>query len=131
MLKLLDDARTIIPQVHSYSYVYGTYDLNKIPQPKQKVERQKAQREQLQKKEPEKVTSVDKEEEGIEEIVKVLHDVLTIKYTENNQQPINYYDYIMDMDFANTVENLFYFSFLVRDGRAQIDLGNLHKCLLF
>lgn len=64
LLKLLDNARSVIPQVPAYVYVYGTYDLNAQPQPKQKKERQKVVREKLQKKEPEKVTTVNKDEEG-------------------------------------------------------------------
>lgn len=123
-LKLLKDARKLIPHVSSPNYIYGAYDLNSLPQPKQKKERVKQKREKLQKKEPERITSVDKEEEGIEEIVKILFDVLKEKYIQNNQQPIKYYNYIIDTDdFANTVENMFYFAFLVRDGRAEIDLG--------
>lgn len=61
---------------------------------------------------------------GIEEIVKFQYDVLMEKFMENRQKPINYYDYIIDTDdFANTIENMFYFSFLIRDGRAEVDLS--------
>nr|XP_023012935.1 non-structural maintenance of chromosomes element 4 homolog A-like isoform X1 [Leptinotarsa decemlineata] len=124
LLNLLEDARSIIPDIPKYRYVYGAYDLNNLPQPKPKKERQKVVKEKLQRKEPEKVTSVDKDEEGIEEIVKVLHDVLKEKYVQNNEEPIKYYDYIIDTDdFASTVENMFYFAFLIRDGRASIDLS--------
>ncbi|CAG9823432.1 unnamed protein product [Phaedon cochleariae] len=125
LLKLLEDSRVIIPKIPDYYYVYGSYDLNNLPQPKPKKERVKATKEKLQKKEPEKITTVEKEEEGIEEIVKVLYDVLLVKYNENDREPIKYYDYIMDTDdFANTVQNMFYFAFLIRDGRAHIDLDS-------
>ncbi|KAJ8971366.1 hypothetical protein NQ317_016561 [Molorchus minor] len=131
ILKLLEDARTIVPEIPDNSYVYGTYDLDKLPVPKPKKQRAKAVKEKLQKKEPEKVTNLDKEEEGIEEIVKVLNDVLNEKFSENNEEPINYYDYIIDSDsFANTVENMFYFAFLIRDGRASIDLNKNGKPII-
>lgn len=65
LLKLLDDARRIIPEVPEYINVYGTYDLNTLPQPKPTKEKQKVTKEKLQKKEPEKITSLNKEEEGI------------------------------------------------------------------
>ncbi|CAG9837777.1 unnamed protein product [Diabrotica balteata] len=124
LLKLLEDARHIIPQVPEYSYTYGAYDLDTQPQPKPRKERAKVVKEQVQKKEPERVTNLNKEEEAIEDIVKVFFQVLNIKYVENNEEPIPYYDYIIDTDdFANTVENIFYFSFLVRDGKASIDLN--------
>ncbi|KAJ8932280.1 hypothetical protein NQ314_014772 [Rhamnusium bicolor] len=123
-LKLLEDARSVIPEVPDYSYVYGTYDLNKVPEPKPRKERVKVVKEKVQKKEPEKITNLDKDEEGIEEIVKVLHEVLNEKFMANNEEPISYYDYIIDTDsFSNTVENMFYFAFLIRDGKAEIDLS--------
>ncbi|KAJ8921743.1 hypothetical protein NQ315_010653 [Exocentrus adspersus] len=128
LLKLLDDARDIIPQIPDYAYIYGTYDLNKVPEPKPRKERTKAPKEKLQKKEPERVTSLDKEEQGIEEIVKVLHNVLNEKYIENGEESISYYDYIMDTDsFANTVENMFYFAFFGSRWKSQIGFKNIKK----
>ncbi|KAL1492027.1 hypothetical protein ABEB36_012531 [Hypothenemus hampei] len=122
---LLHEARQVIPQVPSYHFVYGAYDLNKLPQPKQKKERVKRVKEKLEKKEPEKVVTLNKEEEGIDEIVKFLYEVLEEAYKNNNQRPINYYDYVIDSSsYANTIENIFYFSFLIRDGKASLDIGS-------
>lgn len=124
----MEDARNIIPQVPDYNYVYGTYDLNKVPEPKPKKERAKVVKEKLQKKEPERITNLEKEEKGIEEIVNVLYNVLNEKYIENGEEPVNYYDYVIDTDsFANTVENMFYFAFLIRDGKARLDLGKYQE----
>lgn len=55
----------MIPKVPEYIYVYGTYDLSNLPQPKQKKERQKVAKETVQKKEPEKVTNLDEGEKGM------------------------------------------------------------------
>lgn len=56
--------------------------------------------------------------------MKIQHEVLMEKYASNGQNPIKYYDYIIDTeDFGSTIENMFYFSFLIRDGRAEIDLS--------
>lgn len=124
LLKLLKDAREIIPKVPDYTYVYGSYDLENLPQPKPKRQITRTQKEKLEKKEPEQVTSMTKEEDTIEEILKVFLEVLNKKYKEANEQPIKYYEYIIDTDdFANTVENMFYFSFLIRNGKASVDLS--------
>lgn len=119
----------MIPVVPKHVYVYGSYDVNSQPQAKPRKERQKVIKEKFQKKEPEKVTSLNKDEESIEEIVKIQYEVLMEKYNANGQESIKYYDYIIDTDdFANTVENMFYFSFLIRDGRAKIDLSKFLNC---
>ncbi|CAG9765109.1 unnamed protein product [Ceutorhynchus assimilis] len=121
--KLLDHARALIPKVPDYNNVYGSYDLNALPVPKQKKERVKAVKEQIQKKEPEKVVNLEKEEEGIELVVKQLSNVLEEAYQQNGEEPVNYYSYIIDTDsYVTTIENMFYFAFLVRDGKASIDL---------
>lgn len=129
ILNLLDDARRIIPAIEPYRFVYGSYDFDKLPEPKPKRIIKRDPKEKLTKKEPEKVTSVDKEEEGIEEIVKEFNHVLLEAFNNNGKKPINYHDYVIDTsDFTSTVENIFYCSFLIRDGKVKIDLG---KCFSF
>lgn len=121
---LLHEARKVIPEVAQYKYIFGTYDLNNLPQPKQKAERQKVVKEQLTKKAPEKVVNVDNEEDSIEKITKKLNEVLKEASAKNGGRPINYYDYVVDTSsFAATIENMFFCSFLVRNGKARIDLG--------
>ncbi|VEN56784.1 unnamed protein product [Callosobruchus maculatus] len=128
ILKLIDDARTVIPRIPAYNFIYGSYNLEQIPQPKPKKQKEiipKRNKQAPQKKEPERIQNVEKEEEGIEEIVKLLYDVLSTKCSQNDGQPIKYYDYIIDTDsFAATLENMFYFAFLIRDGKAGIDLDS-------
>ncbi|XP_063911718.1 non-structural maintenance of chromosomes element 4 homolog A-like [Zophobas morio] len=125
LLKLLPDVNHLIPQAPEYNFVYGTYDLYNLPQPKQKKERQKQQKDKFERKVPEKVTNLQSEEQGIEEIIKVLYDVLTECYERNNEESIKYYDYVIDTDsFTNTVDNIFHCAFLIREGRAHLDLDN-------
>ncbi|CAH2005022.1 unnamed protein product [Acanthoscelides obtectus] len=135
ILMLIDDARTIIPQFPAFNYVYGSYSMEQIPQPKPRKQREIIPRERNkqapQKKQPEKIQNVEKEEEGIQEIVKLMNDVLNTKCSQNNGKPIKYYDYIIDTDsFANTLENMFYFAFLIRDGLAHIDLNSKGEPLI-
>ncbi|XP_066258203.1 non-structural maintenance of chromosomes element 4 homolog A-like [Euwallacea similis] len=120
---LLNKARTVIPEVPKYMYVYGTYDVNNPPVPKPKKERQKIVKQKLIKKEPEKVTNLKQNVESIEQTVKILYDILEDAYIHNQMKPINYYDYIIDTtSYSSTIENMFHFSFLIRDGKAQLEL---------
>ncbi|XP_060527391.1 non-structural maintenance of chromosomes element 4 homolog A-like [Cylas formicarius] len=122
-LKLLDESRKTIPNLPEYKTAYGSYDLNASPPvPKQRKENSRVIKEKLQKKEPEKINNLNKEE-SIEKIVKVLFDVLAEAYIANQEVPISYYDYIIDTSsYPNTIENIFYFAFLVRDGKVKLDL---------
>ncbi|CAH0552909.1 unnamed protein product [Brassicogethes aeneus] len=123
ILKLLKYARDVIPEVPKINNVFGTYEFNKAPVVKQKKERVKVQKEPLVRKQPEKLTNVDREEKNIEQIVNLLYNVLKEEFINNKQEPIKYYDYVIDtQSFSDTVENMFYCSFLIRNGKAQLDL---------
>lgn len=108
--------------------MYGAHDLDVLPKSKEKSKRSQRINTQTQKKEPEKIASVQKEEEGIEDTVKYLEKVLIYEYVKNNREPIKYYKYCIDIsDFGQTVENMFYFTFLIRDGKASLDLSKIVK----
>ncbi|KAH1028201.1 non-structural maintenance of chromosomes element 4 homolog A [Dendroctonus ponderosae] len=123
---LMSLARLIVPEVPLERHLYGAYDLANVPQPKQKERSQRAPTEKMARKAPEKVVSVDQEEAHIQKIVESMNSVLNEAYKCNHQRPINYYDYIIDTEsYATTIENMFYFGFLIRDGKASLDLVDL------
>ncbi|KAK9880215.1 hypothetical protein WA026_010089 [Henosepilachna vigintioctopunctata] len=125
LLKLISEARTVVPVIFPYVYIYGSYDAGVISTSKKKIPLARSAKEKLTKKEPEKVVEMDNDEKGIDEIVKGFYNALMEEYKNNGEQPINYYDYVIDSsDFSSTVENMFYCSFLIRDGKAKIDLDN-------
>lgn len=124
ILRLMEEAKKLIYEVPKYRSMYGSYDLHNLPEPKQKKQRVKIVKETLEKKQPEKLTQLEKEEDGIDEIVTALYNILLDASKRNGGQPINYYDYVIDGDsFSNTVENMFYVAFLIRDGKAEFSLG--------
>ncbi|KAK5648511.1 hypothetical protein RI129_003403 [Pyrocoelia pectoralis] len=125
-LNLLEGARKIVPTVSNYSFLYGSFDATKLPEPKEKKERIKREaQENVQKVQLQKVHNLQKEEEGIDDTVTFIGNVLSLKYKENNNNPIAYFDFVVDSeDFGATVENIFYTSFLVRDGKAKLDIEN-------
>lgn len=119
----MNDANNIISQIPKFAFVVGAFDPTQLPIPKQKVHNRKEQPEKLQKKRLENIASVDKEQ-SIEETVNFLLKVLQQEFAKNANQPINYYNYVIDTNsFASTVENMFYCSFLIRNGTAAMDIG--------
>lgn len=96
-----------------------------MPEPKQRKERKKREApEKLEKKRLEHVVNLAKEEEGIDEIVGFLLKVLKEEYLNNNKRPISYYNYVIDSSsFSATIENMFYCSFLIRNGTARMAVG--------
>ncbi|KAF7284314.1 EP300-interacting inhibitor of differentiation 3-like isoform X2 [Rhynchophorus ferrugineus] len=122
-MKVFKSAKDLPPCIKHCSSVYGLYDPNNLPKPKQKKQKEKIEQEIIQKKAPENILIAENEEEGIEGIVMVFFEVLKNAYAKNNQSPINYYDYIIDTSYSKTIENMFYFAFLVRDGKAFLDLN--------
>lgn len=126
LLNLLEDAKTIYHKVPIFASLYGTYTLNKeqiIKKSKPRIEKQSQKT--VVKKTLLKVKNVKEDEQSIDDIVDFLLEVLKLNYEKNNNQPILYYRYVIDTDdFGKTVENIFYTSFLIRDGKAKLNLDD-------
>ena len=74
-------------------------------------------------KRPENVVTVDKEEESLEQTVKMKGFIT--RYYKTNREPIDFFKLILHpTDFGKTIENMLQISFLVRDGQVKISKGN-------
>lgn len=125
-LKLLSDARSVINEVPCYGFLYGSFDPSVLPEPKPQKQRQQAERKKAEKKRLENVVAGSTEEASVEAVVGHLKQVLQEEFANNNMEPIGYYEYVVDTDsFATTVENMFYFSFLIRNGVAEMTIGRI------
>ncbi|XP_076680955.1 SMC5-SMC6 complex kleisin component Non-SMC element 1 [Andrena cerasifolii] len=70
-------------------------------------------------KRPENVVMVDKEEESLEQTVKMKGFIT--RYYKTNREPIDFFKLILHpRDFGKTIENMLQISFLVRDGQVKI-----------
>ncbi|XP_018331451.1 non-structural maintenance of chromosomes element 4 homolog A-like isoform X3 [Agrilus planipennis] len=125
LFKLLNVANNLIPQLPQLSFLHGTFDPNVMPEPKQKKIVQRQAPEKLEKKKLQQVKTIDKEEDNINETINVLESFLKREYEENRQTPIKYFNFVIDSEsFERTIENMFYFSFLLRDGKASLEIDN-------
>lgn len=63
----------------------------------------------------------DEEESTTKDVARVLD---SLKKECETRGRVHYFKFLIDPDsFAHTVENMFHFSFLVKDGRAGVTLG--------
>lgn len=59
-------------------------------------------------------------------------DQLKIAFDENDQMPISYLEFVLDpQSFSKSIENMFHFSFLIKEGRAALKLDDHGKGLPF
>ena len=63
-----------------------------------------------------KEKDIERQENETTRCVKMIYDIL------NEKRSINFFEFIINPEsFGQTIENLFYLSFLIRDGKAVID----------
>lgn len=70
------------------------------------------------------VERIEKQEDGVEETVHYIMNVVTAAYRQNKNKPISYFELVINPDsFGATVENIFHVSFLVKDGYIDFSWG--------
>ncbi|KAK2726761.1 non-structural maintenance of chromosomes element 4 homolog A-like [Artemia franciscana] len=107
----------IINRTHGLKSMIGTFELDAITPPVK--ERGKRQKQTIApEKKPEKTLGGTSTAKTTEEYVKHI-----FKNLKKVNRPVNYFEFLLDpKSFARSVENIFHFSFLIRDTVAKIEL---------
>ncbi|OAD57319.1 Non-structural maintenance of chromosomes element 4 like protein A [Eufriesea mexicana] len=100
-----------------YSTLLGTL----APLEKKEVNRKKpvVREAQVQIKRPDNIVTAEKEEESLEETVKI--NKFISKYYKTHHKPLDFFKLILHPnDFGKTIQNILQISFLVRDGKVKV-----------
>lgn len=77
-----------------------------------------------QQLQPKKLTEISDEDQNskVAKHVEYIMSCLAKEFKANDRKPISFYRFVMDpTSFSNSVENIFYVSFLIKDGFVAID----------
>lgn len=79
---------------------------------------------QVQIKRPDNIVAAEKEEESLEQTVKIKEFIS--KYYRTHRKPLDFFKLVLHPnDFGKTIQNILQISFLVRDGKVKISKGNI------
>ena len=100
----------------------GTLDLEPLKKKKQAVRRKLDKESASKSNQPKELTTLDDDEESTTK--DVAHVLKCLKDGCAKEGRVHYFKFLVDPDsFAHTVENMFHFSFLIKEGRAGMSLG--------
>ena len=99
----------------------GALDLEPLKK-KQRTHTPRSKSKQAKATKPKEVVNLEEEEESTtKDVARVLE---ALKKECERRGRVHYFKFLVDPNsFAHTVENMFHFSFLVKDGRAGVTLG--------
>lgn len=109
------------------TYLYGALDTTPPP-PKERKQRDPKARQatrvrDLVATQETVLEEAEKSENQTEVMVGHVMKCLVSCWKENNKQPINFFEFVIDpASFGSSVENLFHVSFLVKEGKVDISL---------
>ena len=104
------------------SFSFGSLELEPVKKrelkPRAKRDKEAAKGETVK---PKEVKDVDDQEESTTKDVQ--HIMTQVQRACRERGKVGYFQFLVDPDsFAKTIENMFHFAFLVKDGRVGVDL---------
>eukprot|EP00731_Ephydatia_muelleri_P030355 Em0021g878a len=117
-----DKARPVLKQVPKVTFLLGALELQAVRKRKEPQKRQKNDSTGAVTK-PKEVLSFEEEEETTTR--NVSHLLKCLKDTCTDDGAVHFFKFLVDpQSFSHTVENMFYLSFLVKDGRVGIRIAD-------
>ncbi|XP_074640839.1 EP300-interacting inhibitor of differentiation 3-like [Tubulanus polymorphus] len=115
----------------SFNYMFGSFERGEVHLPPRKTKQKPPDKETSDRnavaKQPKMLQNAEEastSEATTKEVEKILHTLQDI-YEENQHKPICYFEFVVNPNsFGQTVENMFYTSFLIKDGHAKIYLDD-------
>ncbi|GFR87314.1 non-SMC element 4 homolog A, partial [Elysia marginata] len=107
------------------NFMCGAFERDVAPKKKRPVKEKEAESDSSKVTKPTQLSSFEETERGELTTAQVEHLLKTLWrfYEANKKQPICFFEFVTNPDsYGQTVENIFYASFLVRDGHANVFL---------
>ena len=113
------------------SYMYGALSSTSLL-PEERETSRNRQGDKLSKlvRRTEEVVAVSRrgEGDGTEELVTMLMENLVSMWKEAGMNPVEYFRLVLDPnDFGASVENMFHFSFLVKEGKVKVEVDTMTR----
>ncbi|XP_006825652.1 EP300-interacting inhibitor of differentiation 3-like [Saccoglossus kowalevskii] len=125
--KLGREALPCFRRVPAFHFMLGSFERGEIQKSKRSANRRRVTDKELGPKvHPQQLEKLQKNQQEVttEEVEKVLEFLRQITSSDDGTfEPISFFEFVVNPEsYAQTVENMFYLSFLVRDGHAEVVL---------
>jgi len=126
-LMLGNQVKSMFRKSPTFTYMFGALD-SVPPEPKEKKQKETKSRQATKVADLKETQAAEQKETEssanvTDQIVTHVFKCLVRKFKENNRMPINYFKFVINPNcFGSSIENMFHVSFLIKDGRASVQI---------